>query len=335
MEQSIKKIAIIGSGTWATALIKLLNDNNESVNWWVRSQASADYMRKRHHNPRYLSSVTLNMELINISGDLKQIVEESEYLVFAIPSAYIPDIIEILPQHSFKGKTVISAIKGLIPKKNLLFNQYLKEKFSFEEDDYYTIMGPCHAEEIASEKLSVLTFSGKNPVIRTSLAKRFQTAYLSVRDNNDSTGVQYAAILKNIYALGAGIAHGLEYGDNFQSVFITNAASEMFQFIKAATGMTDSSKILTSPYLGDLLVTCYSLYSRNRTFGNMIGKGYSSRAAILELNMVAEGYNASKAIFRLNTDLGVSMPIVETVYHILWENRNAAEAFRKLEKYFL
>lgn len=329
------KTAIIGSGTWATALIKLLNDNSIRVNWWVRSESSAEYIRTRHHNPRYLTSVTLDTSLMNVSCELKDVISQSKELVFAVPSAYIPEILEVLPEDVFRGKLVISAIKGLIPGEHLLFNQYLQKHFEFSEENYFTIMGPCHAEEIASEKLSILTFSGKNEEKRKEIAEKFRTPYLSVRDNADITGVQYAAILKNIYALGAGIAHGLDYGDNFQSVFITNAAAEMVKFLKHSAGIEHTDAVFTSPYLGDLLVTCYSLYSRNRTFGNMIGKGYSSRAAILELNMVAEGYYASKAIYKINQTKGVSLPIVNAVYSILWENRNAMEAFRGLENIFM
>lgn len=326
---------IIGSGTWATALVKLLNDNGQHIHWWVRGKESADYILQRKHNPRYLSSVLLNTSLLKISNNLQEVIENSDYIVFAIPSAYIPEILQGLPPDSFKNKLIVSAIKGLIPYKNMLFNEFLSEKFGYSQQQYYTIMGPCHAEEIASEKLSILTFSGNNTNIAQQLAGYFHTPYLSTRVNNDITGVQYAAILKNVYALGAGIAHGLKYGDNFQSVYIANAASELFRFLEKAAHLNDTSAKLTSPYLGDLLVTCYSLFSRNRTFGNMIGKGYSAQAAGLELNMVAEGYNASKAIYEINRVHAVNLPIATTIYNILWENKNAAAGFQMLEEKLL
>jgi glycerol-3-phosphate dehydrogenase (NAD(P)+) len=228
-------------------------------------------------------------------------------------------------------------------------NDYLEQKFRFSPADYYTIMGPCHAEEVAAEKLSYLTLSGMDASGTAAIAKRFEAPYLNTVVNDDIYGVQYAAVLKNIYALGAGIAHGLEYGDNFLSVLIANSADEMASFLRRAGArnmevgihhlipgvsqdpIRKSANYAASVYLGDLLVTCYSLFSRNRTFGNMIGKGYSVKAAQLEMNMVAEGYNASRCIYEINKEMGAEMPIADAVYRILWENLTPSEGFRRLE----
>ena len=241
-----------------------------------------------------------------------------------------------LDTNALKGKQVISAVKGVIPKMNLLLNQYLEQQFDFPLNDYFTLLGPSHAEEVAAEQLSYLTFSGVNTQDTQDIANCFKNDYINTLVNNDVFGVQYAGVAKNIYALGAGIAHGLEYGDNFLSVFIANAASEMKQLLKGVMKQTEGQfekvNYSASVYLGDLLVTCYSLHSRNRTFGNMIGKGYSVRAAELEMNMVAEGYNACKCIMAINKDIGVHLPIVTAIYQILWEGADPATSFKEIEK---
>ena len=252
----------------------------------------------------------------------------------------------ILDKNIFAGKKIISAVKGILPQENLLLNDYLKKNFNVELSDYFTVMGPCHAEEVAAEKLSYLTFSGIDETSTEKIAANFTTEYIATIVNNDVYGVQYAAVLKNIYALGAGIAHGLEYGDNFLSVLIANCADEMAGFLRQAgiahieVGIHDpqnpvhpkkSSNYAASVYLGDLLVTCYSLFSRNRTFGNMIGKGYSVKSAMLELNMVAEGYNASRCIYEVNKEIEADIPIAETIYKILWENVKVRQGFKQIE----
>jgi glycerol-3-phosphate dehydrogenase (NAD(P)+) len=340
------QFAILGSGSWATALAKILTDNKISVNWWIRNEAVIKHLQKRHHNPNYISSVFFDEKLLSLSSNLKLIIEESDYLIIAIPSAYIIDTLKSLNKNIFKEKKIISAVKGILPENNLLLNEYLQKQFHVELSDYFTIMGPCHAEEVAEEKLSYLTFSGVDVTVASQIASDFTTEYLNTIVNNDVYGVQFAAVLKNIYALGAGIAHGLEYGDNFLSVLIANCADEMAGFLRKVgiqnieVGVHDNEDIIThkrkgnyaaSVYLGDLLVTCYSLYSRNRTFGNMIGKGYSVKAAKLELNMVAEGYNASKCIYNINKKIKAEMPIAETIYKILWENIKSREGFKQIE----
>jgi glycerol-3-phosphate dehydrogenase (NAD(P)+) len=283
-----------------------------------------------------------------MSVDIATVIKQSDILIIAVPSAYVEQSFEKLDRNALKGKKIVSAIKGLLPEKNILLNYYLQQQFNVPLEDYFAVLGPCHAEEVAAEKLSYLTFSGTDITMASSIASNFTTDYINTVVNHDILGVQYAAVLKNIYALGAGIAHGLDYGDNFLSVYIANAADEMAGFLKKfgaehiVVGEHEEEEdpvthrktpnYAASVYLGDLLVTCYSLYSRNRTFGSMIGKGYSVKAAQLEMNMVAEGYNAAKCIFNINKEIKASIPIAETVYKILWENVKPAEGFKRIEQ---
>lgn len=330
------QIGMIGSGSWATALAKILTDNGNSIQWWIRNTDTINYMQQRRHNPHYLSGAYFNQQQIHLNNSIQEVVAKCDILVIAVPSAYIENALQELDKNALQGKKIISAIKGILPTTNQLLNDYLAEHFNVAIENYFTVLGPCHAEEVAAEKLSYLTFSGVTETMAATMAAYFKTDYLNTVTNHDVMGVQYAAVLKNIYALGAGIAHGLEYGDNFQSVYIANAADEMVKFsrkvIKDFSLENSSINYAASVYLGDLLVTCYSLYSRNRTFGNMIGKGYSVKAAQLELNMVAEGYNASKCIYNNNKAIQAEIPIATTIYKILWEHLPAAEGFKQIEK---
>ena len=337
---------IIGSGSWATALAKILTDNNNTINWWIRNPSTIDHLLTRHNNQRYLSAAYFNPKLLQLSNNIESVIEKSDCLIIAIPSAFAEDALKPLDKNIFKGKKIVSAIKGILPEQNQLLNDYLKENFNFPLKDYFAVLGPCHAEEIAAEKLSYLTFSGIDEEVTIKIASCFKNSYLNTVINTDIYGVQFAAVLKNIYALGAGIAHGLGYGDNFLSVLIANSADEMASFLRQAgiknieVGHVTEEKdhrmnYAASVYLGDLLVTCYSLYSRNRTFGNMIGKGYSVKAAQLEMNMVAEGNNASKCIHTVNKTIHADIPIADTIYNILWKSLPAVEGFREIEKKLL
>ncbi len=341
------KFGLIGSGSWGTALAKLLTDNRHSINWWLRSDENISSFKSRHHNPQYLRSALFDTRLIQFSSEQKQVIRDSEVILISVPSAFVKDALRGLPKDIFEGKKILSAVKGIIPDENILLNDYLSAKFKVLLDDYFTVLGPCHAEEVASEKLSYLTFSGMNKTETEKLAVHFATPYLKTIHNSDVLGAQYAAVLKNIYAIGAGIAHGLDYGDNFLSVLIANSADEMAGFLRKCGQQVEVGSIehritsenkerkvtnyAASVYLGDLLVTCYSLYSRNRTFGNMIGKGYSVKSAQLEMNMVAEGFNASKCIYMINKKVKAEMPLAKTIYQILWEGLRADEGFDKIE----
>ena len=347
---SMKKkinIGVIGNGSWATALVKILTDNQHRINWWVRNTSSIEHIKKRRHNPNYLSSAYFDVSLLHLFNDVKEVADASDLLVLAVPSAYIKEALASLSKEQLKNKKILSAIKGLVPEQDVLLNDYLKKQFDVPLENYFAVLGPCHAEEVAAEKLSYLTFSGIDMEATGQMASLFQTNYINTIINTDILGVQYAAVLKNIYALGAGIAHGLEYGDNFLSVYIANSADEMAGFLRKvgaqhmvvgehekkdpATRKKDIN-YAASVYLGDLLVTCYSLYSRNRTFGAMIGKGYTVQSAQLEMNMVAEGYYASKCIYNINKKIGAEIPVAETIYKILWERMNAGEGFKMVEE---
>jgi len=338
---------IIGSGSWATALAKILTDNHHRINWLVRTDAMTEAISKHKQNPGYLNSVVFDVSLLDLDTKVSNVFAASDHIIIATPSAYVADTLKGLSKKDFEGKKIISAVKGIIPQDNVLLNDYLQKEFNVELTDYFTIMGPCHAEEVAAEKLSYLTFSGADEETAVEIAAYFKNDYLNTVVNDDVYGVQFAAILKNIYALGAGIAHGLKYGDNFLSVLIANSADEMAGFLRNVgihnieVGKHEGEDPVThkrkanyaaSVYLGDLLVTCYSLYSRNRTFGNMIGKGYTVKAAQLELNMVAEGYNASKSIYIINKNVKSEMPIAETIYKILWEQLSPDEGFKQIEE---
>lgn len=339
------KIGVIGNGSWATALVKIITDGGLPVNWWIRKPASIEYIQRRKHNPHYLHSASFNVSMLNMSSDAQAIVDASNLLVIAVPSAYVENVLENISKDSLKDKKILSAIKGLIPGQDVLLNEYLLQHFNVPLQNYFAVLGPCHAEEVASEKLSYLTFSGVDEDIAEDIALCFKAPYINTVVNPDILGVQYAAVMKNIYALGAGIAHGLDYGDNFLSVYIANAADEMAGFLRKVgvkhivvgeheKGIAKGKDMnyAASVYLGDLLVTCYSLYSRNRTFGNMIGKGYTVKSAQLEMNMVAEGYYASRCIYNLNKNIGAEIPIAETIYQILWERQLPAEGFEKVEE---
>jgi glycerol-3-phosphate dehydrogenase (NAD(P)+) len=331
-----KRIGIIGSGSWATAIAKIVTENGHHITWCLRQQSNIDYFEKRKHNPHYLRNAYFDLQKISFSTDVKIVMAESDIIIIAVPSIHIETTLASLDEQDFKDKLIVSAVKGVLPVHNILLNEWLEQKFNLPLSSYYTLLGPSHAEEVAAEQLSYLTFSGLDENTTTTIASYFKSEYINTIVNQDVIGVQYAGVAKNIYALGAGIAHGLEYGDNFLSVFIANCANEMQVLLKeiAKKELNDASNMNhnASVYLGDLLVTCYSLHSRNRTFGNMIGKGYSVRSAELELNMVAEGYNASKCIHTMNQTLKVELPIMDAVYQILWEGAAPDLTFKNLEQ---
>jgi glycerol-3-phosphate dehydrogenase (NAD(P)+) len=341
------RFGVIGSGSWATALAKILTDNRIGVHWWIRKDSVIHHIQKKHHHPHYLSTLQLNPGLLEMSSDLRTVIAPCDCLVVAIPSAYIEESLRSLKPADFAGRLWVSAVKGILPGVNLLLNDYLSQAFGLDLPRYFTLMGPSHAEEIAAEKLSYLTFSGSDEARTAEIASHFSTDYVNIILNNDVYGVQYAAVLKNIYALGAGMAHGLDYGDNFLSVLIANCADEMAGFLRRAgiahievgvhdqDGPRKTGNYAASVYLGDLLVTCYSLYSRNRTFGHMIGKGHTVKKARLELNMVAEGYPASKCIHLINKQLNAEMPIAETIYQILWEKVKVREGMKRIESFLV
>lgn len=320
-------IAVIGGGSWATAIVKILTENNDYVGWWMRNEDSVEHIKKYHNNPNYLSSAELMTEKIDISTDINHIIGEADYVIFAIPSAFLKDALTKLTV-DLKDKVVFSAIKGIVPDDNLIVGEFFNEKYDVPLENIGVITGPCHAEEVALERLSYLTIASQEKPKAELLAARMSCDYIKTKISDDIYGTEYAAVSKNIYALAAGICHGLGYGDNFQAVLVSNAIREMRRFIKAVHPI--KRNINGSAYLGDLLVTAYSQFSRNRMFGNMIGKGYTIRSAILELNMVAEGYYASKLIKEVRKTHDVKMPIAEAVYKILYEGKSPKKVMARL-----
>lgn len=329
-------IGIIGSGSWATALAKILTDNGNIIHWWLRNPNHVEHLKNKHHNAHYLTSIRFLPETIIPSAHLNDVLQNCDTIIFAVPSAYTHQVIESADRDLWKHKHIISAIKGILPIHNTLLNDYLVAHYQFPAAHYVAITGPCHAEEVAEERLSYLTFSGLDDQFTQLAAAAFNNTYIYTTCTHDIWGTQFAAVLKNIYAIGAGIAKALDYGDNFMSVYITNCYREMYHFLEEHFKKVHPSgkrpDFHTSTYLGDLLVTCYSLHSRNRTFGTMIGKGYSVKAATLEMNMVAEGYNAAKGMQTIATKYEIDMPIANLIYEILWEDLPASDGFLKIEK---
>lgn len=313
----MKTIAVIGGGSWATALVKILSNNSPQLQWWVRNPETVAFINKYHHNPNYLSDVEVAIDKINVTSELKNVVSSAEYIILAIPAAFLKNALSALTADDFKGKFVYSAIKGIVPEQNLIVGEFMNQQFDIPMNNIGVITGPCHAEEVALEKLSYLTIAGIDADATNQLATQMNCRYIKTIVSDDIYGTEYAAVLKNIMALASGICHGLGYGDNFHAVLISNAIQEMKRFVDKVHPI--HRDINDSAYLGDLLVTAYSQFSRNRTFGSMIGKGYSVKSAQLEMNMIAEGYYAAKCINEINKRYNVVMPICNAVYNILYE----------------
>lgn len=311
------RVGVVGGGSWATALVKILTDNNNRVRWWLRNEESIKYIREHSRNPKYLSSLELNLRKARLYDSIKKVVRNSDILVVAVPSAFVKEVFENVTPRLLKSKIIICSIKGMIPEDNLIMADYFKIRFSFSENQYMVIGGPCHAEEVAQEKLSFLTIAGKGVEDTQEIAKLFENRYVNTTLSQDVHGIEYAEVLKNIIAIASGIARGCGYGDNFQAVLISNAVREVKRFVQEVCG--NNRDIDQSVYLGDILVTAYSQYSRNRTFGNMIGMGYSVKSAQLEMRMIAEGYYAAKCIKEINDQYKVDMPIMQAVYNVLYE----------------
>ena len=323
------KYAVFGSGSWATAIVKMLCENQEKVGWYMRSVYTKENLLKEQHNPTYLSSVEFHLDQLHISNDINEMVTYADVLIFVIPSAFINSELKKL-NLELKDKIVVSAVKGILPETGLLLGEHFHENFNVPFENIGVIAGPCHAEEVALERLSYLTISCADAVKAQAIADALSSNYIKTKISDDVIGTEYAVMLKNIYAIAAGMAHGLGYGDNFQSVLMSNAIREMKRFIKKMHKM--KRNINNSAYLGDLLVTGYSVFSRNRMFGNMIGKGYTVKSAQMEMSMVAEGYYATKSAFLLNekNKSKTKLPIINAVYAILYEGKDAKKVFKKL-----
>ena len=323
------KVAVLGGGSWATAIVKMLCENLETVGWYMRSIYATEHIKLNKHNPNYLSSAELHPNQLILSNNINKTVENFDILVFAIPSAFLTSELKKLTT-SLSNKVIFSAIKGIVPESGLIVGEHFFKKYNIPYKNIGVITGPCHAEEVAMERLSYLTIACQDQDQAKKVGECLKSRYIQVKISDDIIGTEYAAMLKNIFSIAAGISHGLGYGDNFQSVLMSNSIREMDRFIKKIHQM--KRNINNSAYLGDLLVTGYSTFSRNRMFGNMIGKGYTVKSAMLEMSMVAEGYYATKSAKKIKEENGAITPIIDAVYSVLYEGKDSKRVFEELTK---
>ncbi len=325
--KSESKIGVIGGGSWATAIVKMLCENVDSVNWWMRNEEVIEHINTYGHNPNYISDAELKKSKLNLSSNINEIVKNSDYLVLAVPSAFLKSTLESL-KIPLNNKIIISAIKGIVPENNTIVGEFIYNQYDVPYENITVITGPCHAEEVALERLSYLTIACSDIDKAEFFANSISGRYIKTTVSDDIYGTEYSAVLKNVIALASGICHGLGYGDNFQAVLVSNAIREIKRFVDEVHPIKRDIK--ESAYLGDLLVTAYSQFSRNRTFGEMIGRGYSVNSAQLQLKMIAEGYYAVKCIMEINEKLEVEMPITEAVYNILYDRKSAKKQIKLL-----
>jgi glycerol-3-phosphate dehydrogenase (NAD(P)+) len=321
------KIAILGGGSWATAIAKILLNNVSEINWYMRRQEQIDEFIRLSKNPSYLTGVKFDTDHIRFTSNINHLVSTSDILIFATPSPFLKQHLRKLRKRIDK-KIIVSAIKGIVPEENLIITDFFEQVYNVPKENIAVLAGPCHAEEVALERLSYLTLASASRDKAKMLAQLFATSFIKTSTSEDVMGMEYSSVMKNIYSIAAGICHGLKYGDNFQSVLISNAIQEINRFCNATNPMYRN--ISESAYLGDLLVTAYSKFSRNRLFGNMIGKGYSVKTAQIEMEMIAEGYYATKCIYEINQKYQVDMPIVDTVYEILYNRASPLLKIREL-----
>ena len=321
---------VIGGGSWATAIVKMLCSNQSKVSWWMRSEKSVQHIKEHRHNPKYIRSVEFNPDQLWLSTDIQETVRKSDILILAIPSAFLQDVLLPISKSDFQGKVIFSAIKGIIPETNEIPASYLSNSWGIPDNKIGMISGPCHAEEVAMERLSYLTIGCPDKSLAAAVAEALSCRYIKTTVTDDLYGTEVGAILKNVFAIASGICHGLGYGDNFQAVLLSNAIQEMERFVDKISPVHRDVKC--SAYLGDLLVTGYSLHSRNRRFGNLIGRGYSVKATMAEMRMVAEGYYAVKCVMDLNQKYKVNLPITEAVFNVLYEDTPAISEMRQLSE---
>ena len=327
----VGKIAIIGSGSWATAIAKIVIEHTHDIGWYFRKEDKIEEFKRKGHNPSYLTSVHFNLNEIFFSSDINEIVEEYDTLVFVTPSPYLKDLLKKLKKE-LHSKLIVTAIKGIVPDEDLVCSEYFHKAYSVPYENLAVIGGPSHAEEVAMERLTYLTIGCSDVDKARSFSEKLASSYVKTKTSQDVIGIEYASVLKNVYAIAAGMCYGLKYGDNFQAVLMSNAMQEMNRFLNTINPIERA--IIDSVYLGDQLVTGYSKFSRNHTFGAMIGKGYSVKAAQIEMEMVAEGYFGTKCMKEINRRLHVNMPILDAVYNILYERINPQTEIKLLTDSF-
>ena len=325
--KNLPKVGVIGSGSFATAVVKMLMENCEKVHWLLRNDGTREALISQGSNPHYLTAVKFNPDRLVLTMDINELVTACDVIILATPSIYLADTIEKMTC-DYSGKIFASVIKGIVPKHNDIVANYLRDTFNIGYRSQAVLAGPCHAEEVAMERLSFLTVAAASKETTQMLSDLLSSRYIRINQSNDILGNEYSAVLKNIYAIGAGMANGLGYGDNFQAVYISNAVRELERILDAV--YPEPRDVNESSYIGDLLVTAYSLFSRNRMFGNYIGKGYTVKSAIQSMSMVAEGYYATNGIYQIVKNNKIDAPIVQHIYRILYEEKNCEEEFTKL-----
>ena len=321
------RVAILGGGSWATAIAKMLLTNVEEIGWYIRNDEKIEKFKSLARNPNYLTGVNFDVSRIKFSSKINTVVKNADILFVAIPSPYLKSQLKRLKLR-LDSKIIISAVKGIVPDENMILSEYFNMYYGVPIDRIAVISGPCHAEEVALERTSYLTIGCRDREIAKQIAAMMTNRYTQTYISEDVNGIELSSVMKNIYAIAVGICHGLKYGDNFQAVLISNAIQEMNRFCNAA--VPHHRDLQESVYLGDLLVTAYSRFSRNRTFGTMIGKGYSVKTAQMEMEMIAEGYYAAKCIREINEDFQVNIPIADAVYDILYQHKIPSKTMKDL-----
>lgn len=326
-----KRVAILGGGSWATAIAKLILNNTDSINWYMRRKDRIEDFKREGSNPAYLSGVKFDVSRIDFSTNINHVVKNSDILIVVTPSPYLKQHLKKL-RVKLTDKIVVSAVKGIVPDENLIISDYFEKFYDVTPDNMAAIGGPCHAEEVALERVSYLTIACEDLTKAAEVAKLLECNYIKTSISRDMYGIEYCSVLKNVYAIASGVCSGLKYGDNFIAVLISNAIQEMGRFTDAAC--PEVRNICESAYLGDLLVTAYSKFSRNHTFGTMIGKGYSVKTAQIEMEMIAEGYYATKCMMEINQQYKVDMPILEAIYEILYNRASPLAKIKELKEKF-
>lgn len=321
----------MGGGSWATAIAKMVLAQTESINWYMRRDDRIADFKRLGHNPAYLTGVKFDIKRIHFSSNINDVVRDSDTLIFVTPSPYLKSHLKKLKM-KLRDKFIVTAIKGIVPDDNMIVSEYFTKMYNVPPENIAVVAGPCHAEEVALERLSYLTIACPDINKASIMSRQFSSTFIKTSVSNDVAGIEYGSVLKNVYAIAAGICNGLKYGDNFQAVLISNAIQEMNRFLQTVHPL--NRNVDDSAYLGDLLVTSYSNFSRNRTFGTMIGKGYSVKSAQIEMEMIAEGYYGTKCIKEINKHYHVNMPILDAVYNILYERISPAIEIKLLTDSF-
>lgn len=327
--KNLPQVGVVGSGSFATAVVKMLTENCEKVHWLLRDDGTKEALLSQGNNPHYLTSVKFNPEQLVLTMDINELVSACDVIILATPSIYLASALEKMTC-DYSGKIFASVIKGIVPEHNDIVAHYLRDVFKIGYRSQAVLAGPCHAEEVAMERLSFLTIAAAEKETTQTLSDLLSSRYIRINQSQDILGNEYSAVLKNIYAIGAGMAAGLGYGDNFQAVYISNAVRELEHILDAV--YPEPRNVNDSSYIGDLLVTAYSLFSRNRMLGNLLGKGYTIKSAIQSMSMVAEGYYATKGIYEMCQRKGINAPIVEHIYQILYEEKPCETQFAELVK---